>query len=1077
MSSSRDTSLDEKYRFRSEMVDELALDVIGPGGGENEVISEAPLDRYIIGALWPADDLRQETPEPDGVEAGDKEPTEDSPVAQALMRYPSSVGLTFSVRLADATDIVIGIEGARYAVVAVDGEDTETKKKRSNDWQRYPLELEPVTVSIAEPGLCGPKEAVVDGLELYVYVRPPRDGISTVSVALRNRNRAVKGELRDDKAWFQIGLSVSTSVPAIVDRTNHVNVGNDPDLDTSALLYRNMRTFAIGHGCAVEWDTAAVVAGAVATVATTFLPSYEVSRARPGLLDESVNLRMSFLAAGSDDEIIASLWALATRYREWIKRLEGDLTSGDADVRDELLDTAFGHVGAARTAADRIEAGIDLLRDDPVSMRAFRLSNQAMQLQRARQDWVRKGAKGTVGDGAEDRWYPFQLAYILLNLPGLADRHHPDRDIADLLWFPTGGGKTEAYLGLVAFSILHRRLNDRDAQGVAVIMRYTLRLLTIQQFERATMLMCSLETVRKTNSDIGDRPFSIGLWVGSGGTPNSLDEARRSLRDLASGRELQEKNPVQLTQCPWCGTLLDHKNYSVLKFPDRHLHIGCGASGCDFADGLPVHVVDEDIYRERPELILGTVDKFAAMAWKADVGKLFARDGVGYPPNLIIQDELHLISGPLGSMVGLYETAVDAACSVDPLSESADRGRPKVIASTATIRRAEKQIRAVFARTAAQFPPPGINPDESFFAEPAPRDTHGTRQYVGIMSPATSHATLLVRVYAALLQAANDIDGDDATRDPYWTLLGYFNSLRVLGSANLQVEGDVRERLTVVANRKGATARELKPANELTSRVASSEIPERLKRIEATLADGKPDDVVLATNMISVGVDIDRLGLMAVMGQPQSSSEYIQATSRVGRKYPGLVFTIFNAARSRDRSHYESFIPYHQALYRAVEATSATPFAARARDRGLHGVLVSLARLLVPDLAPDTAAYLADNNWDDLRKIADLVARRAELVLKDPTKLADEEGEREYDDTVRQIDELLDVWSEAGEAKPNMRYQNVRNVDAALLVDPSDALINDAIEYSQAEAPWPTMRSMREVDAESGLYQIAMKRK
>ena len=710
-------------------------------------------------------------------------------------------------------------------------------------------------------------------------------------------------------------------------------------------------------------------------------------------------------------------------------------------------------------------------------MRAFRLANEAMQLQRARQDWVRKGANGSVGDGTQDRWYPFQIAYILLNLPGLADRHHPDRETADLLWFPTGGGKTEAYLGLVAFSILYRRLNDPEAQGVAVIMRYTLRLLTIQQFERATMLMCSLETVRKANSDIGDLPFSIGLWVGSGGTPNTLDEARRSLRDLASGRDLQEKNPVQLTQCPWCGTFLDHNNYAVRKSPERHLHIGCDTSDCDFASGLPVHLVDEDIYRARPELVLGTVDKFAAMAWKEDVGKLFARDGVGYPPNLIIQDELHLISGPLGSMVGLYETAVDAACSVDPLTESADRGRPKVIASTATIRRAEKQIRSVFARTAAQFPPPGINPDESFFAEPAPPETHGTRRYVGVMSPGTSHATLLVRVYAALLQGAKDIEGDEATRDPYWTLLGYFNSLRVLGSANLQVEGDVRERLRVVANRKQSTARELKPANELTSRVASSEIPERLKRIETTLEDGKPDDVVLATNMISVGVDIDRLGLMAVMGQPQSSSEYIQATSRVGRKFPGLVVTIFNSARSRDRSHYESFVPYHQALYRAVEATSATPFAARARDRGLHGVLVSLARLLVPNLAPDTAAHFVDDNWDDLRKIADTVEQRAEAVLRGPASRADVEAEQELQDTVRQVDDLLDVWSEAGAARPNMRYQNVRNLEAALLVDPSTALISDDIEYSQEEVPWPTMRSMREVDAESGLYQIPMKRK
>lgn len=1062
MSMQMDPELGRMYEFRSELVEDLALDVIGPGEGESEIISEAPLDRYIVGVLWPPSRERQETPEPDGVEPGDAEPTEDSPVPQALMRYPSSMGLTFSVRLDVATEIRIGVTGAHYAGVA-DGAEPDRKSKRNQDWQRYPLDPEPIVQSVTEAGTFRPD--VVEGLQLYVYVRPQRDGVATVSVALQNTHKTTLGELRDAKSWFQVGLSIDTDGPAIVDRTSHRHVSRDPDLASADLLYRNMFTFAIGHGCAVTWDRSTAVEGAVDHVETTFLPTYDVSRARPGLLDESINLRMSFLATASDDEIVASLKGLVGAYRDWIKGLERSLKAGTADVPDGLLPTAYRHVDQARKAASRVESGVTLLENDPVVMEAFRAANTAMQLQRARQVWVRSGASGEIDDGSDQKWYPFQIAYILLNLRGLVNPDHPDREIADLLWFPTGGGKTEAYLGLVAFSILYRRLRDPEAIGVAVIMRYTLRLLTIQQFERATMLMCSLETVRRSSSKLGERPFSIGLWVGSGGTPNSLDEARKALRDLRSGRELAEKNPVQIRQCPWCGTDLDHNNYEVSNRPERHLHIACGQANCEFGDGLPVHVVDEDIYRVRPELVLGTVDKFAAMAWNENVGKLFARDGVGYPPHLIIQDELHLISGPLGSMVGLYETAVDAACEVDSLLDDRHHGRPKVIASTATIRRAEEQVRAVFARAAEQFPPPGIDPDESFFAEPAPRETHGTRQYVGIMAPGASHATLMVRVYAALLQGAKDLDADNETRDPYWTLLGYFNSLRVLGSASLQVDGDVRERLQVVASRKNTDARKLGASNELTSRVPSPEIPERLKSIEKRLGDGKPDDVVLATNMISVGVDIDRLGLMTVMGQPQSSSEYIQATSRVGRKYPGLVVTIFNSARSRDRSHYENFVPFHQAMYRAVEATSATPFAARARDRGLHGVLVSLARLLVPELAPDGAAYLAPDHWDALRQVADILKRRAEAV-----------DEAEAADTATQINDLLDVWSETGEAKPNMRYRNTKNHEAALLVDPATALMSDSIEYSQAEAPWPTMQSMRDVDAESGLFQIAMRR-
>ncbi|WP_287016986.1 helicase-related protein [Gordonia sp. (in: high G+C Gram-positive bacteria)] len=972
------------------------------------------------------------------------------------MRFPSSVGFTFSVR-ASAGYITIEPTAARYEL-PVDGDGA------AQDWTRIPVAGHSYSQKLDKPGVY--RTDVEPGLELYRYVRPERDGVVTVSVALNNTHKSVKGDLRDALAWFQAGIAVYTQNADIVDRSAPRNLEQDPDLASAALMYRHAFTFAIGHGCAAEWDLDAVQNGAVSKVATTFIPSHEVHRAKPGSL-EGVDLSMATLADQPVSVVTDNLRRLTTKYRDWITDLERDIDSGAVAVAPELRTVAARHIDDMRTAANRIDAGIRLLEDDADAFKAFRFANRAMQLQRARQDWVRSGAKdGELTNGSEATWRPFQIAYVLLNLPGIADPQHDDRDVADLLWFPTGGGKTEAYLGLVAFVIFLRRIKDSSAMGVAVIMRYTLRLLTIQQFERASMLMCSLETVRKDNSELGSRPFSIGLWVGAGATPNNLKEAKLSLKKLARGDVLLEKNPVQLTQCPWCGALMNHENYSVPKRPEEYLRIACGTPTCDFRDGLPVHVIDDDVYRDRPELILGTVDKFAMMAWNENVGKLFARDGKGTPPELVIQDELHLISGPLGSMVGLYETAVDAACTVTSLEEESNRARPKVIASTATIRRADKQIQSVFARTAALFPPPGIDPDMSFFAEPSTKEELGTRQYVGVMASGTSHATLLVRVYAALLQAAKDAPGDDATRDPYWTLLGYFNSLRVLGSANLQVEGDVRERLGVVARRNNTDKRELRVVNELTSRVPSPEIPERLKALERRVGGPHaPDDVVLATNMISVGVDIDRLGLMTVMGQPQASAEYIQATSRVGRQHPGLVVTIFNSARSRDRSHYESFRPFHQALYRAVEATSATPFAARARDRGLHGVLIAMARLLIPEMSTNNSAYLADVNWDDLTKVAALIKERVSKV---------ESGET--DDTDGEVANLLDVWSNAGEEREYMRYQN-KNLEAALLVRPEEALVNDEIEYSMRDVPWPTLQSMRDVDAESSLYQIPMKRK
>ncbi|MEP9394536.1 helicase-related protein [Gordonia sp. VNK1] len=1053
--------LAEKYRFREEMVDALEADLIGPGEGEHEVIGEAPLSRYIVGALWPrpadeedAEDVEQEhETEPTGAEA-DGESDEGSPVAQARMRFPSSVGMTFSVR-ASAGSVTITPRAARYQQLIDDDEAAE-------GWRRIPLRAEAVGQQLQRPGVY--RDDIGPGLQLYRFVRPERDGKITVTVALNNTAISVKGDMRDAISWFQVGITVQTQHADIVDRSVAHNIGSDPDLDTAALMYRNAHTFAIGHGCAADWDLDSVDNGAVAKVATTFIPTHEVHRAKPGKV-ENLDLRMVSFAEDPIDTISENLRGLISQYRTWIGTIEADIHDGDVVPGDDLKGVAARHIADMRKAADRIDAGIRLLEDNPEALRAFRLANRAMQLQRARQDWVRGGAKDTVGDGLDATWRPFQIAYVLLNLPGITDPTHDDREVADLLWFPTGGGKTEAYLGLVAFVILLRRIRNSSAMGVAVIMRYTLRLLTIQQFERASMLMCSLETVRKDNPDLGSRPFSIGLWVGAGATPNSVAEARTSLKKLAMLQDLQEKNPVQLTQCPWCGTFLNHENYSAERRPFDHLVIACKTPSCDFRGGLPVHLVDEDVYRERPELILGTVDKFAMMAWNENVGKLFARDGKGTPPELIIQDELHLISGPLGSMVGLYETAVDAACSVPSLNDEYNRAKPKVIASTATIRRADEQIESVFARSAALFPPPGIDPDESFFAEPSSKDELGTRRYVGVMASGTSHATLMVRVYSALLQAASDVKGDDDTRDPYWTLLGYFNSLRVLGSAYLQVEGDVQERLGVVAKRNETEKRARVLLSELTSRVPSSEIPGRLKALEQRLGGKhRPNDVVLATNMISVGVDIDRLGLMTVMGQPQASAEYIQATSRVGRQHPGLVVTIFNSARSRDRSHYESFRPFHQSLYRAVEATSATPFAARARDRGLHGVLVSMARLLIGGLSGNGSAHLAADEWDALAEVVRLIVERVQRVAPD-----------EAEATEDQLAALLKVWADAGEERENMKYQN-KNLEAALMVRPEDALTNEDIEYSQQKVPWPTLQSMRDVDAESSLYQIPLKK-
>jgi len=271
----------------------------------------------------------------------------------------------------------------------------------------------------------------------------------------------------------------------------------------------------------------------------------------------------------------------------------------------------------------------------------------------------------------------------------------------------------------------------------------------------------------------------------------------------------------------------------------------------------------------------------------------------------------------------------------------------------------------------------------------------------------------------------------------------------VLGGARIQVQDDVRDRIGQLAG-EGAQ-RLVEEVVERTSRQSSGEIPRSLEQMAREMSSDEVIDVLLATNMISVGVDIDRLGLMVVMGQPQATAEYIQATSRVGRRHPGLILTLFNASRSRDRSHYESFTPYHGALYRQVESSSVTPFSARARDRALHAVMVAIARLTEPAFASNAGAAAAGDNRDRLEGLRDRILERVSEV--DPGELADTRDE---------LDALIDYWVDRAQRSPNLLYRTDYEPDRALLAQA------DGIEPSGEMLA--TLNSLRDVDQESDVY-------
>jgi hypothetical protein len=680
--------------------------------------------------------------------------------------------------------------------------------------------------------------------------------------------------------------------------------------------------------------------------------------------------------------------------------------------------------------------GISAIEQDANVLAAFQLAQRAMAIQF---QWSRPNS--------ELKWRPFQLAFQLLVLASLSNRRHRDRDVMDLLWFPTGGGKTEAYLALTAFIILLRRLRrtaQNDGGGVAALMRYTLRLLTVQQFQRAAAMILACELLRRRSirkqkglPDLGAAPIGIGLWVGAAAVPLTRQDAiARSQGDPST--------PKQLTACPACRSPLQWR----VTRSETTVECTGQPADCELAASsprLPIWTIPEDVYEHSPALVIGTVDKFAQIVRKPETGALFGRGTSRSAPDLIIQDELHLISGPLGSMAGLYEVAIDELCR-------SDSTRAKVIGSTATIRRAEDQIKALFDRDTYQFPAPGLDAGNSGFAVIDTADPG--RLYVGVTTAGRSATYMLQAIVASLLQAAQAPGASPAERDHYWTLVSYFNSLRELGRALVLMQDDVPISIRQFAARRTEQPRAIEAPAELTSRVRSYEVRDMLARLGKPFGHPEVVHLLVASNMISVGMDIPRLGLMVVNAQPKTLSEYIQATSRVGRgDAPGMIVTMYNSMRARDRSHFETFQTWHSALYRDVEATSVTPFASRAQDKALHAILVALVRHLVPGM--DRRPVLDDVRRAAAERIASAIEARVAHV--DPA---------EQTLVSQKLQRLIDEWND----RPDLQtYWDDFNRRTSLLMSAEQyaakADVDPDLDPEGARrAMWPTPNSMREVE-------------
>lgn len=1097
------------------LLDMALKDMLGPAGGEHEIVEEEYVrGRYLLGLLAPKGQSALPDEDDELAQAGEdtEEGKAEGVTAHATRMLPSAMGMSFTVAR-DAVAIQVTARYGRYERRTREQVGLETEGR--NVWQRFPVEATSAPIPL-RAGRIEPWAVDQDYPQVFVegLIRQiDHEWIVTLYLV----NAQSEPQRNKDSAWvFQPELIVESPDGAPIFakylRLRDRKQANDED-ETMRMLYRRQVEFGVGHGVAIHAERAPGDPERALRIATRVAPTYELAQTTPPTSDEipalaQACLDMKRLAELRDDEFSAALEPIAEAYADWIQTQRARLTNPSPDL-EPYLQYARENLEKCKTALRRIRAGIALLSSDGRAAKAFRFANRAMYLQRVHSLYAqakRQSRDKPLQEFEEPEnytWRPFQLAFILLNLPGLTDPHHADRSaspqaIADVLWFPTGGGKTEAYLGLTAYTLGLRRLQGElglDAtRGVAVLMRYTLRLLTLQQFQRATALICACESIRRENSaEWGDEPFRIGLWVGQRSTPNRTDDAAQAVQEARGGAPRATAiggrgTPHQLTNCPWCGSpIAVGRDITVERYQEgrgRTL-IFCGnpiGDACLFTrktapdEGLPVLVVDEEIYRRLPALLIATVDKFAQMPWRGQVKMLFGRvDGFcprhGYcspdldcpqshpkrgrlprvtrqaikpfrPPDLIIQDELHLINGPLGTLVGLYEIAVDRLCSWEL---DGTRVRPKVIASSATIRQTQRQVHDLYLRRVEIFPPSGLEAADNFFSRQRPPSPEFPgRLYLGICAPGERSKAVLIRVYLAFLAAAATLSRDfpnDA--DPWLTLVGYFNAIRELGGTRRAVEDTVRARLPRM-ERRGFAKRRLGTYSieELTSRKGATDIPfildrletafEQQKETQAPASTKKPLDILLATNMISVGVDVPRLGLMVVAGQPKYTSEYIQATSRIGRNKPGLVCTVYNWARPRDLSHYERFEHYHATFYQQVEALSVTPVSPRALDRGLSGIFVALIRLLASDFNANQDAGKLVREHPIVQATLGEISSRAGLVQEDAA----------LHELVRQeLNARLDLWlaraarSQAGGS--TLGYQAVRDErTVGLLQDP-----------------------------------------
>lgn len=839
-------------------------------------------------------------------------------------------------------------------------------------------------------------------------------------------------------------------------------------------LYREKLAFGIGHNTACTWENAQSP-NTPQWIKSTFLPEYDVksqSSETDKIKGEILNIKNLSVYNTNKEDIISHLNKVAEAYKNWIEDERKSANGNELGLKN---------IAKCEQIYNRITKGIKLLSENENALRAFQLANTAIYLQmfQTAQHFSRKKEGFEVWERNEvlqhnfqdyatlqfpssrvPEWRPFQLAFILQCLTSFVDENSNEKELIDLLYFPTGGGKTEAYLAVSAFLIFWRRINySHSYHGVNIIIRYTLRLLSAQQFERASKMILACEFIRNNHKDLGDKQISIGFWVGAQTIPNSLKDAETKLKKTQEKLNKGENfvvNPFQLSNCQWCNT----KIISKLKQDDKvfqighrvgktQLHSHCLNEACHFSeksDGLPVVLIDENIYKKPPTILFATVDKFAMLAWKGEATTFF-NNSINRKPELIIQDELHLLNGTLGSLVGLFENTLLQLCD-----------NPKIIASTATVKNVDKQIQGLYGREARVFPQYATNSDDTFFSKVI---EDSKRKYIGILPTGKTTVVTNLQLLASLIFARLEIwkqSSDKKEADSFWTILSYFKSLKEIGRFSNKINSELKPIIKQLQVRylnddliSANNYNKLSYRNvELTSRIPNEKIKKNLDLLESefngNLKEHKAYDLVLATNMISVGLDVSRLGVMVMNGMPPNTAEYIQASSRVARKNEGFVITLYDPFNSRDLSYYEDFVQFHKTFYKQVEPLSVTPFAENALDKMLFTLILAYFRHTTKYTANDTANALIDDNVKNALRNNLITLFKNHQFAQNDLQLITEK-----------LDAILREWRYRLESNKDLKHYYWKD-------HPKESLIVPMQEKKSDDDALTAMQSMRSVE-------------